>query len=59
VRRSRTRNRSLSKQNFGPECQAPTPAEVGGGDIARELARVIYTDASTLQSSMMNICFLK
>jgi len=59
VSRSRTRNRSLSKQNFGPS-QAPTPpAEVGGGDIARELARVIYNDASNLQSSMMNICFLK
>jgi len=58
VKRSRTRNRSLSIQNFGPKSQTPTHAKVGGGDIARELARVIYTDASALQSSM-NICLLK
>jgi len=48
----------LSIQNFGPKSQTPTHAKVGGGDIARELARVIYTDASALQSSM-NICLLK
>jgi hypothetical protein len=31
----------MSKQNFGSESQEPTPVEVGGGDIARELAEFL------------------
>lgn len=46
--RRRTRDWRLSKQNWEPEKQGPTPAKVGE-DMARELARVV--DAAALQSS--------